>query len=163
MILMGDEVRRTQGGNNNAYCQDNETSWFDWTLLQRHADVLRFVKRLIAHRLNLIGERRTDDLQTLADFLREARIKIHGVKLDQPDWRDESHSLAFTAQGPGGGTLQFMINGYWEPLSFEFSPTEQGAGWRRWLDTSLSSPDDICEMDEAPLSPVRRTSFSLVR
>jgi len=151
MILMGDEVRRTQCGNNNAYCQDNETSWFDWRLLQRHADVLRFVKRLIAHRLNLIGERRTDDLQTLADFLREARIKIHGVKLDQPDWSDESHSLAFAAQGPGGGTLQFMINGYWEPLTFALSPTEPGAGWRRWLDTSLPSPDDICELDEAPV------------
>ena len=43
MMLMGDEVRRTQGGNNNAYCQDNETSWFDWTLLAKHADVHRFV------------------------------------------------------------------------------------------------------------------------
>ena len=51
MILMGDEVRRTQGGNNNAYCQDNETSWFDWTLLEKHADVHRFVKLLTARRL----------------------------------------------------------------------------------------------------------------
>ena len=51
MILMGDEVRRTQGGNNNAYCQDNEISWFDWTLLEKHADVHRFVKLLIARRL----------------------------------------------------------------------------------------------------------------
>ena len=51
MILMGDEVRRTQHGNNNAYCQDNETSWFDWTLVARHADVHRFVKLLIARRL----------------------------------------------------------------------------------------------------------------
>ena len=51
MILMGDEVRRTQRGNNNAYCQDNETSWFDWTLVEKHADVHRFVKLLIARRL----------------------------------------------------------------------------------------------------------------
>ena len=51
MILMGDEVRRTQGGNNNAYCQDNETSWFDWTLLEKHADVHRFVSLLNARRL----------------------------------------------------------------------------------------------------------------
>ena len=47
MLLMGDEVRRTQRGNNNAYCQDNEISWFDWTLLERHADIHRFVKTLI--------------------------------------------------------------------------------------------------------------------
>jgi glycogen operon protein len=53
MILMGDEVRRTQGGNNNAYCQDNEISWFDWTLLKKHADVHRFVKRLIDFRQSL--------------------------------------------------------------------------------------------------------------
>ena len=51
MILMGDEVRRTQRGNNNAYCQDNETSWFDWTLLEKHADVHRFVTLLNARRL----------------------------------------------------------------------------------------------------------------
>ena len=50
MLLMGDEVRRTQQGNNNAYCQDNEISWFDWRLLERHADVHRFVKQLIAFR-----------------------------------------------------------------------------------------------------------------
>ena len=51
MILMGDEVRRTQRGNNNAYCQDNEISWFDWTLVEKHADVHRFVRLLIARRL----------------------------------------------------------------------------------------------------------------
>ncbi len=52
MLLMGDEVRRTQGGNNNAYCQDNEISWFDWTLLERHADIHRFVRTLIRYRLS---------------------------------------------------------------------------------------------------------------
>src|SRR4029450_7867177 len=50
MILMGDEVRRTQRGNNNAYCQDNEISWFDWTLVKKHADLHRFVRLLNAHR-----------------------------------------------------------------------------------------------------------------
>ena len=50
MILMGDEVRRTQGGNNNAYCHDNEANWFDWTLVEKHADVHRFVSLLLARR-----------------------------------------------------------------------------------------------------------------
>ena len=53
MLLMGDEVRRTQRGNNNAYCQDNDLSWLDWTLLEQHRDLHRFVKMLIAHRLQL--------------------------------------------------------------------------------------------------------------
>ena len=150
MLLMGDEVRRTQRGNNNVYCHDDETSWFDWTQLERHGDVRRFAERLIAHRLNLVAQRRWHDEQTLADFLREARIEIHGVKLHQPDWGDESHSLAFTALGPAGGMFHFMINAYWKPLEFEIS-TEQAANWRRWIDTSLSTPDDICEIDEAPL------------
>jgi len=151
MLLMGDEVRRTQHGNNNAYCRDDEISWFDWTLVDQHAEVRRFVERLIAHRLKFIAQRRSHDQQTLADFLREARIQFHGIKLNQPDWSDESHSLAFTAEGPAGGTFYFMINAYWEPLTFELPPAAEGTGIRRWIDTSLPSPNDICEIDEAPL------------
>ena len=53
MILMGDEIRRTQQGNNNAYCQDNETNWLDWNLLDRHGDLHRFVKKIIRLLLSL--------------------------------------------------------------------------------------------------------------
>jgi glycogen operon protein len=153
MLLMGDEVRRTQRGNNNPYCHDDETSWFDWTLLERHGDVRRFVKRLIAHRLHLVLVVPTTLGDTLADFLREAHLEIHGVKLDQPDWSHESHSLAFTfTAGPAaGGIMHVMINAYWEALAFELPPTEEGAVWRRWIDTALASPEDICEETEAPI------------
>ena len=91
MILMGDEVRRTQRGNNNAYCQDNEISWFDWTLLAKHADVHRFVRLLIARRLmrDVEHERRRVSLNQL---LRNAKHAWHGVKLDQPDWSDLSRT-----------------------------------------------------------------------
>jgi glycogen operon protein len=150
MLLMGDEVRRTQRGNNNAYCHDDETSWFDWTLLERHGDVHRFVERLIANRLHLADQLRWHDCQTLADFLREAHIQIHGVKLDQPDWSHQSHSFAFTARGPSGGMFHLMVNAYWGALAFELPATEEGVGWRRWIDTSLASPADICEWAEAP-------------
>ena len=90
MLLMGDEVRRTQRGNNNAYCHDDETSWFDWTLLERHDDVHRFVKLLVSRRLHHQVQRGRRD-QTLADFLSEAQIQIHGIKLNQPDWSHDSH------------------------------------------------------------------------
>ena len=85
MILMGDEMRRTQSGNNNAYCQDNEISWLDWTLLSKHADVHRFVRLLIARRLlrGIEHERRRISLN---QFLRDAKHAWHGVKLNQPDW-----------------------------------------------------------------------------
>ena len=87
MILMGDEVRRTQQGNNNAYCQDNDISWFDWRLLERHADIHRFVKALNAFRQRrdvVAGGARV----TLNQILSRARIQWHGVALNRPDWSD---------------------------------------------------------------------------
>src|SRR5438093_4579678 len=96
MMLMGDEVRRTQGGNNNAYCQDNETSWFDWTLLDKRADVHRFVTLLNARRVLRDVEHERQRV-ALSQLIRQADITWPGVKLDEPDWRHSSHSVAFTA------------------------------------------------------------------
>src|SRR5919108_479346 len=95
MILMGDKVRRTQQGNNNAYCQDNETSWFDWTLVAKHADVHRLVRLLSARRL-LRDEEPERQRLSLNQVLRKANKAWHGVKLGQPDWSVSSHSLAFS-------------------------------------------------------------------
>jgi len=147
MLLAGDEVRRTQRGNNNAYCQDNEISWFDWSLPEKHAGLHRFVKRLLACRHG--PDRDTEDRDaTLAEFLGDARLRWHGVKLDSPDWSPQSHSLAATMQGPRlGAVLHLMVNAYWEPLRFELPPvSSEGRGpWRRWIDTARESPEDICE------------------
>ena len=145
MLLMGDEVRRTQRGNNNAYCQDNEISWFDWTLLVRHADIHRFVKLLTAFRQNrdIIT---MDRPLTLNELLDRARIEWHGVKLNQPDWSEHSHSLAFTfASVKARYLIHGMLNAYWEPLTFEVPPSPQPSdrGWRRVIDTALPSPDDF--------------------
>ena len=97
MILMGDEVRHTQGGNNNAYCQDNETSWFDWTLLEKHADLHRFLK-LLAERRLFRGTEHEHERISLNRLIREAKKTWHGVRLNQPDWSDHSHSVALTAE-----------------------------------------------------------------
>ena len=96
MLLMGDEVRRTQNGNNNAYGQDTRLSWFDWELLVKHQDVYRFVSTLIAARLqkDISVE---DPGVTLNELVRQSRIQWHGVELNKPDWSDESHSIAMTA------------------------------------------------------------------
>jgi glycogen operon protein len=152
MITMGDEVRRTQRGNNNAYCQDNDISWFDWTLLERHPDVHRFIKALLAFRQRrdvVIGRMRL----TLNELLRQSHIDWHGVALDHPDWSDTSHSLAFCLTTLGGRLrLHGMLNAYWEPLRFQLPrarPDTPGA-WRRWIDTSLRSPDDIVDWEHAP-------------
>jgi glycogen operon protein len=152
MLLMGDEVRRTQDGNNNAYCQDNETGWFDWNLLDRHTDVHRFVRHLIAARQ--MREMATNDPGlTLNQLLERARIEWHGVRLGQPDWGKDSHSIAFTVWSLSGRTaFHFMVNAWRDPLEFELPPTLELTGncWHRWLDTALPSPADIVELAEAP-------------
>jgi len=152
MILMGDEVRRTQGGNNNAYCQDDETSWFDWTLVERHADLLRFVSLLNARRLrrDVEHERRRVSLN---QWIQRASKEWHGVKVGQPDWGEHSRSFAFSAALPEEGLCVYLIlNAYWEPLDFELPPMVgvSPRAWRRWIDTSLESPHDIVPWDTAP-------------
>ncbi len=150
MLLMGDEVRRTQRGNNNAYCQDNEISWFDWTLLERHADIHRFVKSLIHFRLGLSLFREDRDM-SLVQLLRQARLRWHGIKADWPDWSFHSHSLAFAVQGRRG-LFYLVLNAYWEPLDFELPllPSGARASWRRVIDTSLESPEDFSSRTDSP-------------
>jgi glycogen operon protein len=145
MILMGDEVRRTQSGNNNAYCQDNEISWFDWTLVKKHADVHRFVKLVngwrVLRNLELDAYR-----VSLNQWLRDGNKAWHGVKLNQPDWSIWSHSLAFSADFRRARLLfHVILNAYWESLDFELPPAKSSDPdpWRRWIDTALESPQDI--------------------
>ena len=151
LLLMGDEVRRTQLGNNNAYCHDNESNWFDWTLVERHADIHRFAKALIAFRKrrDVAGE---EHPVTLNQLLSRARIEWHGVALHQPDWNEHSHSLAFTLRTlQSRFLLHAMLNAYWEPLGFQLPPLQKEIGrWRRCIDTARPSPDDIYSWDKAP-------------
>ena len=149
MIVMGDEVRRTQGGNNNFYCHDNEANWFDWSLLDTHADVHRFLKLLLARR----GQRDATNEQqrvSLTQLIARATKAWHGVKLNQPDWGENARSIAFSADLKNDNlTFYLVLNAYWEPLEFELPPATSGP-WLRWIDTSLPSPEDIVEWRAAP-------------
>lgn len=145
MILMGDEARRTQRGNNNAYCQDNEIGWFDWGELARHEDIYRFTKSLIAAR-NMHDSR--EEL-TLNQLLGQARLEWHGVRLHTPDLSHVSHSIALTAWIARRVVLHYMINAYWKPLNFRLPSPQKlpGGAWKRWIDTSRASPEDIVPWD----------------
>ena len=161
MIVMGDEVRRTQHGNNNAYCHDNELSWFDWTLVARHADVHRFVTLLNERRLmrNVEHEHRR---LTLAQLIHQANKSWHGVKVGQPDWNPQSHSVAVNVEMKQDRFLIYaMFNAYWGPLDFELPPLNNGAStkWRRWIDTGLRSPHDIVPWRTA--APVSGAKYRL--
>jgi glycogen operon protein len=155
---MGDEVRQTQGGNNNAYCQDNETSWFDWTLLKKHADVHRFVKLLCARRVLRAADPERKRI-SLTRLLHEARKAWHGVRRFEPDWGDGSHSLALSAEIRAEGlAFHLILNAYWEPLRFELPELASGGPWRRWIDTGLDSPADIVPWETA--QPVAGDTYS---
>jgi isoamylase len=151
MFVMGDEVRRSQRGNNNAYCQDNDTSWFDWSLLSNHEDILRFVKLLIARRMmrDVEHERRRFSLNQV---LRDTKHAWHGLRLNQPDWSPSSHSIALSGELKDEGILvHIILNAYWESLDFEIPVLREGREhWRRWIDTALDSPHDICEWNSEP-------------
>lgn len=150
MILMGDEVRHTQGGNNNAYCQDNDISWFDWRDIDKHADVLRFVTLLIERRLlrDVEHEQRRTSLTAM---IAQANKSWHGVRLHQPDWGDASHCVAFGVElEKERQRFHFILNAHWQALDFELPRPDAGNPWRRWIDTGLDSPNDIVPWSTSP-------------
>jgi glycogen operon protein len=146
MILAGDEVLRTQGGNNNAYCQDNPTGWLDWGLTEVNRDMLRFTRELIALRRRhaslmrrrfLTGQRRAGT--------RQPDICWHGARLFDPPWEEtDARVLAFTlaAVGEGEDDLHVILNMSEESVHVAL-PDLPGRAWHRALDTWVASPGDI--------------------
>lgn len=142
MLLMGDEVRRTQKGNNNAYCQDNEIGWFDWDLVQKHAELLDFTQKIIGFTREL-QIFKIEDLLATSEDIDDPHITWHGVKLNTPDWSKNSHSLAFTLYHPQANeVIHVMVNSYWETLKFEL-PKLRDHQWYKVVDTSLPASEDF--------------------
>ncbi|MDX1929748.1 MAG: glycogen debranching protein GlgX [Pirellulaceae bacterium] len=146
MFVAGDEVRRTQRGNNNSYCQDNNLNWFDWSLPEKNADLLRFWQRIIAFRKQHPIIHRSRFFTGLVNERDLADISWHGCRLHSPDWADpQSRSLAFTLGGLGGeADIHVMLNMFWEPMSFEL-PRAGERSWYRAVDTAIASPNDIAD------------------
>jgi glycogen operon protein len=158
MLLMGDEVRRTQLGNNNAYGHDDPLSWFDWTAVDRQADLLRFTRGLIRIRREVATVIDLPDDASLLDILADASLEWSGVNVGAPDLGPDSHSVALTLR-VDEGALQLIFNAYWEALDFELpEPDVECDGWRRIVDTSLPSPDDVA-LERAEAAPVVATSY----
>jgi isoamylase len=145
LLLMGDEVRRTQLGNNNAYCQNNEVSWFDWSLCLKHADLHRFVQLLIRVRQRFAANR-IGEFLSLAEFIQRVKIQWNGLDLWAPDLSVDSHSFAATGYLENGGGFHLMFNAYWEPLCFSLPSALEGCGpWHRLIDTFQDPPSDFLE------------------
>jgi len=152
MLLMGDEVRRSQRGNNNAYCQNNDISWFNWDSVDKEQHLVRFTQGLIHFIQNLKIFRIEHLLRVTDSFHEEPYIVWHGTSLGEPDWSTDSHSLAFTLHYPNAGEqLHIILNAYWETLSFQLPPIRPDEGWHRIVDTALTPPQDFCYPEDAPL------------
>jgi len=146
MLWMGDEVARTQRGNNNAYCQDNPLGWFRWRDLARAADLHRFVRELVALADGL-PELQRDRFWTVTSHLAKGDLSWHGVVVGKPDWSAHSHTLAWTYER---SRVHVMANAWWRPLDFELPPLPANLSWHRILDTSQPSPADIDRGPDAP-------------
>lgn len=141
MILAGDEMMRTQLGNNNAYCQDNEVSWIDWTLTETNASMVRFFR-------NLIAFRKSSELLRRKTYNSGLRVSWHGIERGLPDWGENSHSIAVELS-QDDKQLFLVFNAYWDDLSFELPELPDGKVWKRLLDTSLNDPQDIADPGES--------------
>jgi glycogen operon protein len=152
MLLAGDEMLRTQKGNNNAWCQDSEVSWLDWSLEKKHAGFHRFVREMIAFRMRHPALRRRNffrgDLET-------RDITWHGITAGAPNFNHESHAIAFMLDGQKTGRetdhdLFIVMNAWTESLEFEIPIPPNSGKWRRVINTALPSPKDILDESAAP-------------
>ena len=145
MILAGDELGRTQQGNNNAYCQDNDVSWINWDMARTNAGLLRFFQLMIAFRKRCPMLRRdTFALDGETGF----HVTWHGTKRMSADWSPESRSVAMQwtqhYKNRPPDDLHFVAHALWEDREFEL-PDIGKRQWFRLVDTALPSPLDIAE------------------
>jgi glycogen operon protein len=136
-LAHGDEFARTQRGNNNVYCQDNDVAWVDWGLTRKNAGLVRFVRLMIALRKRHFALSREQFVN---------RVSWHGVKVGDPDWTGHSRVLSFHLHGwHHHPDLYVMFNSHWESQRFNLPPHGGQWRWKRLVDTNLPSPDDIVE------------------
>lgn len=161
MLLMGDEMGRTQRGNNNAYCHDNELSWVDWGLLQTNADLFTFFQRCVAFRkAHPVLRDRSVIAHPDGD---EAVVSWHGVRAWHADWSGYARTLAFMISGGpyrnragAADTIYVAMNTHWMAHSFELPALPKGACWHVFANTALAPPEDAWPVGAEPRLPEQR-------
>jgi glycogen operon protein len=153
MVLGGDEFARTQGGNNNAYCQDNEISWFDWTAAAGNRDLTEFFRKAIAFTRRFpVLQRRRFYLGKDLDADGVPDLTWSSPDGGEPRWHDADarilcYQLDSTEDGPQLAVtrLFFILNAYFEAQSVALPPLAAPRGWHRAIDTSLPGGEDFAE------------------
>lgn len=147
MLLGGDEFRRTQHGNNNAYCQDNEMSWYNWSLVEKHKEIQRFTRGMIAFR-------RAHRVLRKEQFYTDEDIQWFAPNGSAPDWADQRQkSLACLIPGQKDPDLFLLFNADATPVDFSIPGLPAGKIWRLAVDTSRTAPDDLFDPGKEPSVP----------
>jgi glycogen operon protein len=158
MVLMGDEMGRTQRGNNNTYCQDNDLNWLDWRLAEENAELVRFARNMIAFRKAHPALRNRYHLSN-QDYMGSgyADITWHGLKAWNADWSGEARILAFLLCGKhakNGTTcddyIYVVMNSHWETQYFEIPLPPDNTKWHVAVNTGMPSPEDIFKPGSEP-------------
>ena len=145
MLLGGDEFRRSQNGNNNAWCQDNETGWYDWGNLEKHSEIFRFTRGMIALR-------RSHPVLSREQFYTDANIHWYAPQGGLPDWDDrEQNKFACLIHEEQQDTLFLMFNAGADKVDFVLPPVPSGFRWHLAVDTARESPQDIFAAGKGPL------------
>ncbi|NDJ60517.1 MAG: glycogen debranching protein GlgX [Chloroflexi bacterium] len=157
MFLMGDEVARTQDGNNNTYCHDNKLNWFDWTQTETNADMLRFFQNIIAFR-HAHPVLRGNTFMQHRDYVGSGYpdMSWHGTEPWDPDWTGQALAFMLCGKHAKGGAVQddyiyVAINVYWDALWFHPPQPPQGMNWYVAVNTAMPSPQDIAEPGTEPI------------
>jgi len=151
MLLGGDEFRRTEGGNNNAYCQDNETSWYDWSYLEQHKEIFRFTRGMIAFRS-------VHPVLSKEQFYTDDEIRWFGPRGGLPDWTDPNQKqFACLINEDEQGALYLVFNAGADPVDFVLPSVSPEARWHLAVDTGRSAPQDLFAAGEEPLCADQQT------
>jgi isoamylase len=159
MLLMGDECRRTQAGNNNAYCQDNDLSWFNWALVEKHRELWRFASELIRFRRREPTLRQKNFLRGLPHRIHELPDVVwYGDSGAPIDWNNEDESIVcvLTAlpqtdpAGPRSRNILMMFHNGEAPREFSIPPEVRHLPWSLFIDTAGKSPEDIFPAEDGP-------------
>ena len=162
MFMMGDEVRRTQHGNNNAYCQDNEISWFDWKLVKKNDEMRRFVRALIAFRRDQPTVRQKHFLGGYPTGRRGLYdVNWYNALGTAVDWDSGDPMLTCLFAAPNkendpegfGRDVLLLLNGSPAPQQFILPPVAKGTSWRMFVDTAAASPSDVYPDLNGPRPP----------
>ncbi|MEO1762044.1 MAG: glycogen debranching protein GlgX [Cyanobacteria bacterium J06629_18] len=158
MLLMGDEIGRSKQGNNNTYCHDNELNWLDWTLLEKNANLFKFVKNCIAFRKAHPILRQSQFLNQDTSCSGHPDITWHGIKAWNPDFSNHSRTIAFMLCGKKDGEsknkdnyIYIAMNMHWETHCFEIPNLHKSVQWHIFANTGVKFPEDIWEPGNEPL------------